>query len=164
MTTKHSQLVASRSDIKVAICDTHYWYRNCTQQTSVLRKKTFEVAMGSKVSGKMAAAGRVVQVVRPHAPLIKFPNRKGMQRPNVQEVLKMAVASPPQPAPVIQSSAPPPAALAGRPPVTPATPATLTRLPGTPDTIASVRDLPQRYRRRLMAVEEMDFIQRGGPE
>ncbi|XP_018614574.1 alpha-ketoglutarate dehydrogenase component 4 isoform X2 [Scleropages formosus] len=38
--------------------------------------------MGSKVSGKMAAAGRVIQVVRPHTPLIKFPNRLNIPRPN----------------------------------------------------------------------------------
>ncbi|KAJ8413971.1 hypothetical protein AAFF_G00065690 [Aldrovandia affinis] len=121
-------------------------------------RKTFEVTMGNKVSGKMAAAGRVVQVVRPHAPLIKFPNRKDFPRPNVQEVLKMVTASPPQTAPVIQSSAPPPAPSAGRPPVP------LSRLTGSPDTVATVRDIPQRYRRRLLATDEMDYIQRGGPE
>lgn len=113
--------------------------------------------MGSKVSGKMAAAGRVVQVVRPHAPLIKFPNRKGMPRPNVQEALKMVLASP------APAASPSPAT---SPPVLPPSrpPGPVSRLPGVPDTIATVRDLPQRYRRRVLTDEEMEFIQRGGPE
>ncbi|XP_034093468.1 28S ribosomal protein S36, mitochondrial isoform X4 [Gymnodraco acuticeps] len=39
--------------------------------------------MGSKVSSKMAApAARVIQAIRPHAPLIKFPNRQEFPRPN----------------------------------------------------------------------------------
>lgn len=116
--------------------------------------------MGSKVSGKMAAAGRVVQVVRPHAPLIKFPNRKDIPRPNVQEALKMvAPACLPETPPVAQTSAPsPPPSTAGRPMVT------LSRLPGNPDTVATVTNFPQKYRRRLLTIEEMDFIQRGGPE
>ncbi|KAG5280697.1 hypothetical protein AALO_G00063000 [Alosa alosa] len=113
--------------------------------------------MGSKVSGKMAAAGRVVQAVRPHAPLIKFPNRKGIPRPNVQEALKVVAASlAPDTSP---SSTPLPPVL---PPPRP--PGPVSRLPGTPDTIAVVKDLPQRYRRRVVTDEEMEYIQRGGPE
>ncbi|KAJ8262831.1 hypothetical protein COCON_G00152880 [Conger conger] len=115
--------------------------------------------MGSKVSGKMAAAGRVVQVVRPHAPLIKFPNRKDIPRPNVQEILKTVTACLAETPPLVQTPVPPPPpSSAARPPVT------LTRLPGNPDTVAAVTDFPQRYRRRLMTLEEMDYIQRGGPE
>ncbi|XP_062399331.1 28S ribosomal protein S36, mitochondrial [Sardina pilchardus] len=113
--------------------------------------------MGSKVSGKMAAAGRVVQAVRPHAPLIKFPNRKGIPRPNVQEALKAVTASlAPDTSP---SSTPlPPVIPPSRPP------GPVSRLPGTPDTVATVKDLPQRYRRRAVTAEEMEYIQRGGPE
>ncbi|XP_051950258.1 alpha-ketoglutarate dehydrogenase component 4-like [Xyrauchen texanus] len=113
--------------------------------------------MGSKVSGKMAAASRVVQVVRPHAPLMKFPDRKGFPRPNVQEALNVLAASIPK----IFPSAPPPATSISPPP---RPPGPVARLPGTPDSIAVVSDLPQRYRRRTLALEEMDFIQRGGPE
>ncbi|XP_030632153.1 alpha-ketoglutarate dehydrogenase component 4 [Chanos chanos] len=111
--------------------------------------------MGSKMSGKMAAASRVVQVVKPHAPLIKFPNRKDFPKPNVQEVLKMFAASPPQMSP---SPTAPSIALPSSPPGPAA------RLPGTPDTVATVKELPQRYRRRPLALDEMDYIQRGGPE
>ncbi|CAI5649873.1 unnamed protein product [Oreochromis niloticus] len=92
--------------------------------------------MGSKVSSKMAApTARVIQAIRPHAPLIKFPNRQGLPRPN-------AAASP-------QLSRPH---------------APLTPIPGTPDTLASIQLLPARYRRRPLAADEMDYIQRGGPE
>ncbi|XP_073675500.1 alpha-ketoglutarate dehydrogenase component 4 [Garra rufa] len=113
--------------------------------------------MGSKVSGKMAAASRVVQVVRPHAPLIKFPDRNGIPRPNVQETLKVLAASLPH----ISPSAPPPTASIS-PPSRP--PGPVSRLPGTPDNINVVRELPQKYRRRTLALDEMDYIQRGGPE
>lgn len=106
----------------------------------------------------MAAASRVVQVVRPHLPLIKFPNREGLPRPNVQEALKLLAVNIPQ-------SSPPPPASAAAQTATPAPrpAAALSRLPGTPDT-AAVKELPQRYRRRPLALEEMDYIQRGGPE
>ncbi|XP_036435317.1 28S ribosomal protein S36, mitochondrial [Colossoma macropomum] len=112
--------------------------------------------MGSRVSsGKMAAASRVVQVVRPHAPLIKFPNRQGLPRPNVQEALKLLGVSIPQ-------SSPPAPAQSATPAPRPT--GAVSRLPGTPDSIAVVKELPQRYRRREIALEEMDYIQRGGPE
>ncbi|XP_056115545.1 28S ribosomal protein S36, mitochondrial [Rhinichthys klamathensis goyatoka] len=113
--------------------------------------------MGSKVSGKMAAASRVVQVVRPHAPLIKFPDRNVVPRPNVQEALKVLSASLPQ----ISPSAPPPATSISPPP---RPPAPINRLAGTPDSVSVVKDFPQRYRRRTLALDEMDYIQRGGPE
>ncbi|XP_037632997.1 28S ribosomal protein S36, mitochondrial [Sebastes umbrosus] len=108
--------------------------------------------MGSKVSSKMAApAARLIQAVRPHAPLIKFPKRLDIPKPNVQEALKtVAVNFSPHNAP-----APPPLS---RPHVP------LTPISGTPDTLASIQLLPARYRRRPMALDEMDYIQRGGPE
>ncbi|KAM8865629.1 alpha-ketoglutarate dehydrogenase component 4 isoform 1-T4 [Synchiropus picturatus] len=107
--------------------------------------------MGSKVSSKMAApSARVIQVVRPHAPLIKFPNREGLPRPNVAEALKSLAVNLPQ-----HNAAPPQIAKSHVP---------LTPIPGSPDTLASIQVLPARYRRRPMTVEEMDFIQRGGPE
>ncbi|XP_069563851.1 alpha-ketoglutarate dehydrogenase component 4 [Brachyistius frenatus] len=114
--------------------------------------------MGSKVSSKMAApAARVIQAVRPRAPLIKFPNREGNPRPNAQEALKtLAVNLPQHNAPSSPSAAAPP--LFSRPHVP------LTPIPGSPDTLASTQLLPARYRRRLLTLDEMDYIQRGGPE
>ncbi|KAG7476574.1 hypothetical protein MATL_G00084430 [Megalops atlanticus] len=108
----------------------------------------------------MAAATRVViQAVRPHAPLIKFPNRLGVPRPNVQEALK--IAAPPQssgthslPQSVVSTPRPAGAATVASP----------SRDTTPPDTAATARALPQKYRRRTLAVEEMDYIQRGGPE
>ncbi|GAA6106399.1 28S ribosomal protein S36, mitochondrial isoform X1 [Tachysurus ichikawai] len=112
--------------------------------------------MGNKVSsGKMAAASRVVQVVRPHAPLIKFPNRQDLPKPNVHEALKLIIANTPNtPAPAaVQSATSPP-----KPAVQ------VSRLAGIPDNISIVKEFPQRYRRRVLTFEEMDYIQRGGPE
>ncbi|XP_068559573.1 alpha-ketoglutarate dehydrogenase component 4 [Cebidichthys violaceus] len=110
--------------------------------------------MGSKVSSKMAApAARVIQAVRPHAPLIKFPKRLDIARPNAQEALKTsAVNFSPHSAP----TPPPPPSSRPHVPLTP--------ISGTPDSLASIQLLPARYRRRPMAAEEMDYIQRGGPE
>ncbi|KAF3695616.1 28S ribosomal protein S36, mitochondrial [Channa argus] len=111
--------------------------------------------MGSKVSSKMAApAARVIQAVRPHAPLIKFPNRLGIPRPSAQEVLKTLAVNLPQPSEP-STAAPPPLSRPHAP---------LTPVPGTPDTLASVQLLPARYRRRPLTVEEIEYIQRGGPE
>ncbi|KAF7660819.1 hypothetical protein LDENG_00274490 [Lucifuga dentata] len=111
--------------------------------------------MGSKVSSKMAApAARVIQAVRPHAPLIKFPNRQNIPKPNAQEVLKTVsdnfqqYNAPSAPAAAVQP-------LLSRP---------LTPISGIQDTLASIQLLPARYRRRPMTVDEMDYIQRGGPE
>uniref|UniRef100_A0A3Q3WPR0 Uncharacterized protein n=1 Tax=Mola mola TaxID=94237 RepID=A0A3Q3WPR0_MOLML len=106
--------------------------------------------MGSKVSSKMAAPA-----VRPHTPLIKFPNRQEAARPNAQEALKtLAVNFAPQN--TAASAASPPQLLKAHVPLTP--------IPGTPDTLASIQLLTARYRRRPLAVEEMEYIQRGGPE
>ncbi|XP_047238076.1 28S ribosomal protein S36, mitochondrial [Girardinichthys multiradiatus] len=114
--------------------------------------------MGSKVSSKMAApTARVIQAVRPHAPLIKFPNRKDIPRPNVEEVLKLIGLNVPQyNAPSSPSASASPALSRPQVPLTP--------IPGMPDTLASIQQLPARYRRRLLTVDEMDYIQRGGPE
>lgn len=114
--------------------------------------------MGSKVSSKMAApTARVIQAVRPHAPLIKFPNRQGIPRSNVQEALKTLGVNHQQPiAPASPSVAAPPQFSRPHVPLTPVT--------GTPDTLASIQLLPARYRRRPLTADEMDYIQRGGPE
>lgn len=39
----------------------------------------------------------------------------------------------------------------------------LTPIPGTPDTLASIHLLPARYRRRLLTMDEMEFIQVRAP-
>ncbi|XP_019954770.1 alpha-ketoglutarate dehydrogenase component 4 [Paralichthys olivaceus] len=114
--------------------------------------------MGSKVSSKMAApAARVIQAVRPRAPLIKFPNRQGVPRPNAQEALKASAVNFPQ-----HSAGSPPSAAA--PPSLSRPHVSLTPIPGTPDTLASIQLLPARYRRRPLTADEMDYIERGGPE
>ncbi|XP_042306073.1 28S ribosomal protein S36, mitochondrial [Sceloporus undulatus] len=109
------------------------------------------VTMGSK----MAAASRVVQVVKPHTPLIKFPDRKSAPRPKLQEPLQSRV--PPLHASSTEISA------EGRPPSHQHI-SFSGRTQGTPDTLELVRTLPQKYRRKLLSAEEMEYIQRGGPE
>ncbi|XP_062384451.1 alpha-ketoglutarate dehydrogenase component 4-like [Sardina pilchardus] len=102
----------------------------------------------------MAAAGRlVVQAVRPHAPMIKFPNRRGVPSPNVEEVLKSTGMSMTSSSSMISSAKTAPTQISY-----------MQRPSGPPDSIATIRELPMKYRRRGLAVEEMDYIQRGGPE
>lgn len=40
----------------------------------------------------------------------------------------------------------------------------VSRVQGTPDTSELTRSLPQKYRRKQMSDEEIEYIQRGGPE
>ncbi|XP_077571589.1 alpha-ketoglutarate dehydrogenase component 4-like [Stigmatopora nigra] len=113
--------------------------------------------MGSKVSSKMAApAARVIQAVRPHAPMIKFPSRQDMVKPNAQEALKTL--------PVVHVSQADHPGSAPRPTSLSSSAASPPPVPGTPDTLASIRLVPARYRRRALVPEEMEYIQRGGPE
>ncbi|XP_035166651.1 28S ribosomal protein S36, mitochondrial isoform X1 [Oxyura jamaicensis] len=114
------------------------------------------------MGSKMAAAARAVQVVKPHTPLIKFPDRTSGPRPksfaiwvSVQESLQASVPSPHASkaqesvggrAPAFQSISP------------------VSRVQGAPDTSELARTFPQKYRRKLMSDEEIEYIQRGGPE
>ncbi|XP_061475701.1 alpha-ketoglutarate dehydrogenase component 4 [Rhineura floridana] len=107
------------------------------------------------MGSKMAAASRVVQVVKPHTPLIKFPERKSTPKPTIQEPLQSRV--PPLHASASQLSA------GGGPPLHKNI-SFPSRMQGTPDTSELVKTLPQKYRRKPMSVEEMEYIQRGGPE
>nr|XP_020854142.1 28S ribosomal protein S36, mitochondrial isoform X2 [Phascolarctos cinereus] len=86
------------------------------------------------MGSKMAAATRVVQVVKPHTPLIRFPDRKGYPKLNVSQHSVGGKSS------------------------------GLPMNHGPPDTAEIVKTLPQKYRRKLMSPEEIEFIQRGGPE
>ncbi|XP_037229563.1 alpha-ketoglutarate dehydrogenase component 4 [Falco biarmicus] len=107
------------------------------------------------MGSKMAAATRVVQVVKPHTPLIKFPDRKGSPRPKIQESLQAGVPS--LHASKAQESV-------GGSSLGFQNMALVSRVKGTPDTSELARTLPQKYRRKLMSDEEIEFIQRGGPE
>uniref|UniRef100_A0A8C3S521 Mitochondrial ribosomal protein S36 n=2 Tax=Chelydra serpentina TaxID=8475 RepID=A0A8C3S521_CHESE len=102
------------------------------------------------MGSKMAAASRVVQVVKPHTPLIKFPDRKNSPKPKMQESLQARV-------PAAHMS------VGDRPPALQNI-SSISRVQGTPDTTELVKTLPQKYRRKLMSDEEMEYIQRGGPE
>ncbi|XP_069736849.1 alpha-ketoglutarate dehydrogenase component 4 [Phaenicophaeus curvirostris] len=107
------------------------------------------------MGSKMAAATRVVQVVKPHTPLIKFPDRKGSPRPKIQESLQASVPS-------LHASNAQESVGARSPAFQNTSPGS--RVQGTPDTSELARILPLKYRRRLVSDEEIEYIQRGGPE
>ncbi|XP_008689559.1 28S ribosomal protein S36, mitochondrial [Ursus americanus] len=101
------------------------------------------------MGSKMASASRVVQVVKPHTPLIRFPDRRDNPKPNVSEVLRSAGL--PSHSSVSQHSK------GSKSP-------DLLMHQGPPDTADIIKTLPQKYRRKLVSQEEIEFIQRGGPE
>ncbi|XP_007486478.1 alpha-ketoglutarate dehydrogenase component 4 isoform X2 [Monodelphis domestica] len=102
------------------------------------------------MGSKMAAATRVVQVVKPHIPLIRFPDRKDNPKLSVPESFKSSVLP-------SHSSAMSQHSVGGKSPGLP-----MNR--GPPDTADIVKTLPQKYRRKHLSPEEIEFIQRGGPE
>ncbi|XP_060091855.1 alpha-ketoglutarate dehydrogenase component 4 isoform X2 [Heteronotia binoei] len=106
------------------------------------------------MGSKMAAATRVAQVVKPHTPLIKFPDRTNIPKPRMQESFESRV--PPLHASASQKSI-------GQPPSYQNI-SSISRIQGTPDTSELLRTFPMKYRRKPMSVEEMEYIQRGGPE
>ncbi|XP_063309635.1 alpha-ketoglutarate dehydrogenase component 4 [Pelobates fuscus] len=109
------------------------------------------------MGSKMAAASRVVQVVKPHIPAIRFPDRKNSPRPNVQEALKSLTF------PFTMPSITPNIAASGNPPGA-QTVSSVRKAQTTPDTSELLKSLPQKYRRKSLSGEEMEYIQRGGPE
>ncbi|XP_075302832.1 alpha-ketoglutarate dehydrogenase component 4-like [Opisthocomus hoazin] len=107
------------------------------------------------MGSKMAAVTRVVQVVKPHTPLIKFPDRKSSPRPKIQEPLQASIPS-------LDASKAQESVGARSPSFQNISHAN--RVQGIPDTSELARTLPQKYRRKLMSDEEIEYIQRGGPE
>ncbi|NWW57564.1 RT36 protein, partial [Ifrita kowaldi] len=89
-------------------------------------------------------------VVKPHTPLIKFPDRKSGPRPKIQESLQASVPSL-HASKAMESVGGISPALQNISPVS--------RVQGTPDTSELTRTLPQKYRRRQMSDEEIEYIQ-----
>ncbi|WAR00676.1 RT36-like protein [Mya arenaria] len=86
---------------------------------------------------KMSTLTRAVQAVKPHVPLIRFPSRSSIEE---------AMGS-------IKGSTAASAAVASPPSFTAKPPAN------------SYSDVvPARFQRKPISLEEMDYIQRGGPE
>ena len=102
------------------------------------------------MGSKMASATRVMQVVNPHAPLIKFPNRRDKPKLSASETLGSA-ALPSHSSVISQHSKG-------------STSPDLLMHQGPPDTAKITKSLPQKYRRKPIFQKEMEFIQRGGPE
>ncbi|NXS10315.1 RT36 protein, partial [Neodrepanis coruscans] len=90
------------------------------------------------------------QIVKPHTPLIKFPDRKSGPRPKIQGPLQASMPS--LHASKTQES------VGGRSPafqnISP-----VSTVKGTPDTSELSRTLPQKYRRKQMSDEEIEYIQ-----
>ncbi|XP_073479744.1 alpha-ketoglutarate dehydrogenase component 4 isoform X1 [Aquarana catesbeiana] len=108
------------------------------------------------MGSKMAAASRVVQVVKPHVPAIRFPDRKSSPKPNVQEALKALIYPFTSPVTAQQATSENPPGISN--------PAPVRRVATSPDTNDLLKSLPQKYRRKPVSNEEMEYIQRGGPE
>ncbi|XP_041514779.1 28S ribosomal protein S36, mitochondrial-like [Microtus oregoni] len=102
------------------------------------------------MGSKMASASRVVQVVKPHTPLIRFPDRRDNPKLSASDVLRSA-GLPSHSSVISQYSKG-------------STSPDLLMHPGPPDTAEILKTLPHKYRRKPISQEEMDFIQRGGPE
>uniref|UniRef100_A0A8C5M1Q8 Alpha-ketoglutarate dehydrogenase subunit 4 n=1 Tax=Leptobrachium leishanense TaxID=445787 RepID=A0A8C5M1Q8_9ANUR len=109
------------------------------------------------MGSKMAAASRVVQVVKQHVPAIRFPDRKNSPKPNVQEALKSMTFSFTSPSVTLHHAA------SGNPPGA-QNMSSVRKAQITPDTSDLLKSLPQKYRRKPMSSDEMEYIQRGGPE
>ncbi|XP_010578888.1 PREDICTED: 28S ribosomal protein S36, mitochondrial [Haliaeetus leucocephalus] len=165
---------------KYVIADIEDWERRMEEVTVSLQNKTLALqriqltfALRNKMKQNddddsrlitetvkriVALSQRIIkcqQVVKPHTPLIKFPDRKSSPRPKIQESLQASVPS--LHASKAQDS------VGGRSPAFQSI-SPVSRVQGTPDTSELARTLPQKYRRKLMSDEEIEYIQRGGPE
>ena len=104
---------------------------------------------GVMMGSRMASASRVVQVVKTYTPLRRFPNRREHPKPNVWEVRDQQAFH-----------------------------LTLLQFHSilrevnhqigwcirVHQTLEIIKTLPQKYRRKPMSPEEIEFIQHGGPE
>ncbi|XP_034841643.1 28S ribosomal protein S36, mitochondrial-like [Mirounga leonina] len=101
------------------------------------------------MGSKMVSASRVVQVVKPHTPFIRFCDRRDNPKPNDTTILKSAGL--PSHSSISQHSkrSKSPDLLMHQDP---------------PDTADIIKTLPQKYRRKLVSHKEIEFIQHGGPE
>uniref|UniRef100_A0A5F8A399 Alpha-ketoglutarate dehydrogenase subunit 4 n=1 Tax=Macaca mulatta TaxID=9544 RepID=A0A5F8A399_MACMU len=97
---------------------------------------------GFEPGGKRAASS---QVVKPHTPLIRFPDRRDNPKPNVSEALRSA-GLPSHSSVISQHSK------GSKSP-------DLLMYQGPPDTAEIIKTLPQKYRRKLVSQEEIEFIQ-----
>uniref|UniRef100_A0A8C2V8D8 Mitochondrial ribosomal protein S36 n=1 Tax=Chinchilla lanigera TaxID=34839 RepID=A0A8C2V8D8_CHILA len=96
------------------------------------------------MGSKMASASQ------PHTPLISFPDRRDNPKPSVSEALRSA-GIPTHSAVLSQHSK------GSKSPE-------LLMHPGPPDNAEIIKTLPQKYKRKLISQEEMEFIHHGGPE
>ncbi|XP_053428136.1 alpha-ketoglutarate dehydrogenase component 4-like [Nycticebus coucang] len=105
------------------------------------------------MGSKMASASRVIQVVKPHTPLIRFSDRIDDPKSNVSKALRSA-GLPSHYSAISQHSK------GNKSP-------DLLMYQGPPDT-AEIKNITQKNRRgrhlKLVSQEEIEYIQHGGPE
>ncbi|XP_037658507.1 28S ribosomal protein S36, mitochondrial-like [Choloepus didactylus] len=89
------------------------------------------------VGSQMVSAGRAVQVVKPHTPLIRFPDRRDNPKLNVSEALRSA-GIPSHSSAISQHSM-------GSKSLD------LLMHQGPPDTAEIIKPLPQKYKRKPMS-------------
>ncbi|ERE82168.1 28S ribosomal protein S36 [Cricetulus griseus] len=99
---------------------------------------------------KVQAVVSCPEVVKPHAPLIRFPDRRDNPKLSASETLR-------------SSGLPSHSSIISQHSKGSISPDLLVH-PGPPDTAEILKTLPQKYRRKPISQEEMEFIQRGGPE
>ncbi|XP_054421725.1 alpha-ketoglutarate dehydrogenase component 4-like [Pteronotus mesoamericanus] len=101
------------------------------------------------MGSKMVPSSMVIQVVKPHTPLITFPNRRDYPKPNVPEVLRSA-GLPSHSSSISQhfKGSKSPEWLMHQ---------------GPPGTAQIIKTLPSKYRKKPMSQEEIEFIQCGSP-
>ncbi|XP_040084456.1 28S ribosomal protein S36, mitochondrial-like [Oryx dammah] len=102
------------------------------------------------MGSKMVFARRIVQVVKPHTPLIRFPDKRDDPKPNVSEVLR-STGLPSHTSSILQHSME-------------SKSSDWLMNQGPPDTTEIIKTLPHIYRSKLVSQEEIEFIQHGGPE
>ncbi|XP_045413132.1 28S ribosomal protein S36, mitochondrial-like [Lemur catta] len=113
------------------------------------------VAWGVMMGSKMASASRVIQIVKPHIPLIRFPDRRDNPKPSVAKALRSA--GPPSHSSAISRHS-------GKVNLQGSKSPDLLMYQGPPDTAEIIKTLPRKYRRKLLSQEEIEFIQCGDPE
>ncbi|KAG8456536.1 hypothetical protein GDO86_002353 [Hymenochirus boettgeri] len=96
-------------------------------------------------------------VVKPHMPAIRFPDRKNSPKPNVQEALKSMIYPFSAPSLIAHQN------VSVHPPGSQSM-LSVHKTASTSDTSDLTKTLPQKYRRKTIGNEEMEYIQRGGPE
>lgn len=101
------------------------------------------------MDSKKASAGRVIPVVKLNTPLIWYSDRRDSRKPSVSEVSDQQDYH----LTLLQFHS-----------ILKGVNHQICMHQGPPDTAEIMKILPQKYRKKLVSQEEIEFIQHGGPE